>query len=34
MQAHKQYGEEFLHRIWNHLQFMVENRRKYYSVFA
>lgn len=30
MQANSRYGEEMLHKLWAHLEFMVENRRKYY----
>ena len=31
MQFHARYGPDMLHKLWNHLQFMVENRRKYYG---
>jgi len=24
------YGEEMVHKLWHYLQFMVQNRRKYY----
>lgn len=34
MHAYADYGQDLLHRLWHHLQFMVENRRKYYSVFT
>jgi hypothetical protein len=30
MQANSRYGDEMIHKLWAHLEFMVENRRKYY----
>jgi serine/threonine protein kinase len=34
MQFHGRYGPEMLHKLWHHLQFMVENRRKYYCALG
>ncbi|GIW81538.1 MAG: hypothetical protein KatS3mg105_3345 [Gemmatales bacterium] len=34
MHYYKQYGEDFLHALWRHLCFMVENRRKYYAALS
>lgn len=34
MLYHARYGPEMLHKLWNHLQFMVENRRKYYCALG
>jgi hypothetical protein len=28
------FGEDIIHKLWNHLQFMVENRRKYYCALS
>jgi serine/threonine protein kinase len=30
MRAHARYGDEMVHKLWHHLEFMVENRRKYH----
>ena len=34
MQFHARYGPDMLHKLWHHLQFMVENRRKYYCALG
>jgi len=34
MHFHARYGPDMLHKLWNHLQFMVENRRKYYCALG
>ena len=34
MLYHARYGPEMLHKLWHHLQFMVENRRKYYCALG
>jgi hypothetical protein len=32
--AHAKFGQDMLYKLWQHLEFMVENRRKYYSLFV
>lgn len=34
MSYHSRYGAALIHKLWNHLQFMVENRRKYYCALG
>lgn len=34
MHSHQRFGDEMLHKLWHHLEFMVENRRKYYYALA
>jgi serine/threonine protein kinase len=34
MHYYARYGQEMLHKLWQHLQFMVENRRKYYCALG
>ena len=34
MHAHQRFGDEILHKLWHHLEFVVENRRKYYYALA
>lgn len=34
MQHYARYGQDMVHKLWEHLQFMVENRRKYYYAFG
>ena len=34
MLAHLKYGQEVLHKLWSYLEFVIENRRKYYFAFA
>jgi serine/threonine protein kinase len=34
MLAHQRYGQELLHKLWHHLEFMLENRRKYFYALA
>jgi eukaryotic-like serine/threonine-protein kinase len=34
MHYHARFGPDMLHKLWNHLQFMVENRRKYYCALG
>jgi serine/threonine protein kinase len=30
MQTQRRYGDEMVHKLWHHVEFMVENRRKYF----
>lgn len=34
MTFYSRFGEEMIHKLWNHLQFMAENRRKYYCALS
>jgi hypothetical protein len=34
MNYHARYGPDMVHKLWSHLQFMVENRRKYYCALG
>jgi hypothetical protein len=34
MNYHSRYGPDMIHKLWSHLQFMVENRRKYYCALG
>jgi len=34
MNYHARYGPDMVHKLWAHLQFMVENRRKYYCALG
>jgi hypothetical protein len=34
MQHYARYGPEMVHKLWQYLQFMVENRRKYYCALG
>src|SRR5262249_13040164 len=34
MHAHQRFGDVMLHKLWHHLEFMIENRRKYFFALA
>jgi serine/threonine protein kinase len=34
MQYHARFGPEMLHKLWQYLQFMIENRRKYFCALG